>query len=130
MHPLRYARAESIYEDGSNRVYDLINKNEGICELRDRSLLVGYAACSGFEGARSRDRDLPFFVGTADDAALVSPSAAFVERVLTLRLGAGSASNSAAICLGDSAITCAGAISIDGLRPSPRAFATLERRSE
>jgi hypothetical protein len=33
MHPLRYARAGSIYEDGSNRVYALINKNEGICEL-------------------------------------------------------------------------------------------------
>src|ERR1700757_37371 len=32
MHPLRYARAGSIYEDGSNRVYALVNKNEGICE--------------------------------------------------------------------------------------------------
>ena len=35
MHPLRYARAGSIYEDGSNRVYALVNKNEGICELAD-----------------------------------------------------------------------------------------------
>src|ERR1700761_5221425 len=33
MHPLRYARAGSIYEDGSNRVYALVNKNEGICEI-------------------------------------------------------------------------------------------------
>ena len=33
MHPLRYARAGSIYEDGSNRVYALVNKNEGIREV-------------------------------------------------------------------------------------------------
>src|ERR1700752_2479272 len=52
MHPLRYARAGSIYEDGSNRVYALVNKNEGICETR---------GCSPKYGTewKSRLRDLP-----------------------------------------------------------------------
>src|ERR1700752_3933202 len=46
MHPLRYARAGSIYEDGSNRVYALVNKNEGICEVPvRRSVQPNYVVC-------------------------------------------------------------------------------------
>jgi hypothetical protein len=58
-------------------------------------------------------------------------SAVFVAlRILVIGFDAGRISGSAAIGIGDSAATYATAVSADGLRPNPIAFATVERRSE
>jgi len=119
---------------------------------RDQDSAVGEEVCSG-SGKSTRERGRLFFVdfGSATASFLLSPVDFEAERDLRLRVGVGSATASLARSADFDAArdrlragfaseprsTSTGvgaAVGVTaaafGLRPSPRAFANVERRSE
>jgi hypothetical protein len=97
---------------------------------RDQDSAVGEEVCSGCVEA-TRERDRLFLTGFGSATTSFPPSTGFAaERDLRPRAGATWESLTTSTGVGAARRVTAVSTAAFGLRPSPRAFANVERRSE